>query len=47
MRGIGLSLRPMCFFYAFLLLDFLWSGIAALAKVQRARGSAAWILPLN
>jgi hypothetical protein len=33
--------EPMCFFYAFLLLDFLWSGVAALANVQRARGMAA------
>ncbi len=27
--------EPFCWFYAFLLFDFLWSGIAALAKVAR------------
>ena len=32
--------EPFCFFYAFLLLDFLWSAAAALANLARERRSA-------
>jgi hypothetical protein len=32
--------EPFCIFYAFLLLDFLWSGVAALVNLARPGTSA-------